>query len=291
MKILISNLNIPIIHYVAQCLETIKDDNLNIFLWNPQIKSIIDAFDEINPHVVLLHDSQLDQSFNVICNEFDYKYILMCTKDLDTNLPKAPEAIIPMINPQNIFQHYKNKIINVRPVAKIPEIHNAQYTEYMKSDILIDTTHANIDNNIHELLDYLTNTYTTKIIGNNTVQFKQYLGKVSMAERANFIKSANYFIDIGIVGDCWDAAYLKVPALSIYPTNGVVLQFNNLTTFNTHLNTLRNNTPVRKEYIKQCYTNVCDNNTSYHFSAELFSMINEVEIANRLLKYMKGLEC
>ena len=67
MKIIIPNFDVPIFKYMAQCLETITNDNLNVLYWNPSIVPIIDMFDELSPNVVFLHESQLDEAFKIVC--------------------------------------------------------------------------------------------------------------------------------------------------------------------------------------------------------------------------------
>ena len=52
MKIIIPNLPIYILHYIAQCLESTKSDQCNILLWNTNRTSIIDMFDETHPDIV-----------------------------------------------------------------------------------------------------------------------------------------------------------------------------------------------------------------------------------------------
>ena len=78
MKIVIPNIDIPIIRYIAQCLESIKHKDLELLFWNLHNKSIIDVFDEVGPHIILVHESQLDQSFQSICEGFNFKYIVIC---------------------------------------------------------------------------------------------------------------------------------------------------------------------------------------------------------------------
>tara|TARA_B100000745_G_scaffold298159_1_gene246293 strand:+ start:221 stop:1096 length:876 start_codon:yes stop_codon:yes gene_type:complete len=291
MKIIIPNFDVPIFKYIAQCLETIASDNLNVLYWNPSIVPIIDMFDELNPSVVFLHESQLDESFKIVCRDFDFKYVVFVNGEtaLPADLAHPPHAIIALPDSKVAFNDHP--VIRIRPIANIPEIHNARYVENLKSEILIDTTHVNIDDELLKLLSYLIATHHTKIIGDNALPLHQYMGKVTMSERANFIKSTNIFLDIGTDGHYLDAAYLKVAALTTHSTSSVVLNFNNLSTLQTHLGTLINKDLVQQQYINQCYSHVCEKNASYHFSSELFNLISESDIAKTLLEYMKGITC
>ena len=291
MKIIIPNANVPIFRYIAQCLETITNDNLNVLYWNPSIIPIIDMFDELSPNVVFLHESQLDEAFKIVCQDFNFKYVVCVNGNtaLPASLTQSPHAIIaPSDSKVDFSDHH---VIRIRPMANIPAVHNAQYVENLKSEILIDTTSVNMDDELVKLISYLIATHHTKIIGDHALTLPQYLGKVTMLERANFIKSTNIFLDIGTGGHYLDAAYLKVAALTTHSTSSVVLNFNNLSTLQTHLGTLINKDLVQQQYINQCYSHVYEKNTSYHFSSELFNLINESDIAKTLLEYMKGITC
>ena len=291
MKIIIPNIDIPIFKYIAQCLETIASDNLNVLYWNPSIVPVIDMFDELNPNVVFLHESQLDEAFKIVCRDFDFKYVVFVSGEtaLPADLAHPPHAIIAP--PDSTVDVNDYPLICVRPLANIPAIHNAQYVENLKSEILIDTTHLNIDDELLKLLSYLIATHHTKIIGDNALPLHQYMGKATMSERANFIKSTNIFLDLGTGEGFLDAAYLKVAALTTLSTNSIILNFNNLPTLQTHLDTLINQDLVKKQYIAQSYAHVCEQDTIYHFSSELFNLISESNIAKVLLEYMKGITC
>ena len=291
MKIIIPNIDIPIFKYIAQCLETIASDNLNVLYWNPSIVPVIDMFDELNPNVVFLHESQLDEAFKIVCRDFNFKYVVFVSGEtaLPANLSQPPDAIIALPDSKTAFNDHP--LMSVRPIANIPAIHNAQYVENLKSEILIDTTHLNIDDELLKLLSYLIATHHTKIIGDNALPLHQYMGKATMSERANFIKSTNIFLDLGTGEGFLDAAYLKVAALTTLSTNSIILNFNNLPTLQTHLDTLINQDLVKKQYIAQSYAHVCEQETIYHFSSELFNLISESNIAKVLLEYMKGITC
>ena len=68
MKIIIPDIPIPILLDIVQCLESIKGIiELEPLLWNVQVKSITDMFDEIQPNLIFIHESQLDMAFELIC--------------------------------------------------------------------------------------------------------------------------------------------------------------------------------------------------------------------------------
>ena len=211
----------------------------------------------------------------------------MCSNELPQELPKMPEAIITHHRFQDLFQ--KHKTIEINPMARVSQIHNGKYNEKMKSEILINTTGMNVDNeSIRHLLLYLIDNYQVKIIGNNRIDLYHYLGTVTMFERADFIKSTQIMIDIN-GNDCWDAAYLKVPSLSLGSVEDTILHFDDTHVLKSHIDSLLTNKLARKKYIEECYKAVCHNKTSYHFTAQLFDKINENNTSQTLLAYVKEL--
>ena len=137
------------------------------------------------------------------------------------------------------------------------------------------------------LLYYLTSQYSVKIIGEQRIPLHHYLGKVDIIERANLFKSTQIVVDIGNHCDYWNAAYLQVPAISIHPTNSVIFYCKNLSFLKMHISTLLNKDLVRQKYISESYKEAC-NNTSFHFSSELFNVIGEFQIAQALLNTLEN---
>ena len=286
MKIIIPNIPIPILYDIAQCLESIaRPSHLEVSIWDVNRKSVIDAMDERQPDIVFIHHSQLDRSFAELCDNFNFKYIVVSTVGLPHDLPQQPDAILTYPQFSHLFT--SNNVIEIRSVARIPQIYNAQYDKDMKSEVLFNTSGLTIDNTIQEILFYLVSTYNTKIIGDVPIGLHQYLGKVNMFERANFIKSAQSVVDLGGF-DCWDAAYLKVPSLSVYPTNSVILYCQDLSAFKHNLDSILNKDLIRKKYITESYNEAC-NNTSFIFTSQLFNIIGEPQLSQALLNTQEAL--
>ena len=224
MKIIIPNIPVPIVHNIAQCFQSIADlSNIEISVWDVDKKSLMDAMDERQPDIVFIHESQLDRGFLQLCNERSFKYVLVATNSIPNDLPQSPAAIIT--HPQSSHLFSSSNVIEIRAISQIPQIHNAQYDADMKSEVLFNTTGLSINSHVENLLLYLVSKYNTKIIGDVPVGLHQYLGKVNMVERANFIKSAQSIVDLGGV-DCWDAAYLKIPGISSNVSNNIIVSFN-----------------------------------------------------------------
>ena len=287
MKIIIPQIPTQIFYNTIQCLESIKHTaNIEPLFWAYEHKSMLDMFDETQPDIVFLHESQLDGSFDIACQQFNFKYVLLTENPLPARLVKPPNAVIT----HPAFRHsiQENNVIALRPVASVAQIHDAQYQESMASDILIHTSGVEITTEIYKIISYLSTYYNVKIIGDGQVRLPQYLGAVNIFERSNFLKSTQLVIDINQY-DFWDASYLKIPAICLHPTDSFMINFNDIPTLKNSMDSLLKNHLIRDKYIEMCYQKTIENNTYYHLCAELFQTIQEDNISQTLLQHIERL--
>ena len=286
MKIIIPNIQVPILHNIAQCLESIKvQTSLEPLLWNVAHKPILDLFDETSPDILLLHISQLDSAFSMVCQEFKFRYILIGDQ-FPTNLPIQPDVLLTSPHVASTIKDCN--AVGIRSAAKVAQIHNARYRDTMSSDILVNTNNVEITTEIFDLLCFLTEEYNTKIVGDSVVKLHHYLGQVNMFERADFLKSSKVVLDLN-GEDAWDASYLKIPSLCINPIADHFLTFNNVSTLRVQLEKLLKDESLRKTYIDTCYKHVCEGNTYYHIAAQIFHYLGEKHIEESLSYYIEEL--
>tara|TARA_R110002020_G_scaffold157763_1_gene340700 strand:+ start:1466 stop:2332 length:867 start_codon:yes stop_codon:yes gene_type:complete len=286
MKILIPNIEVPILHDVAQCLESIKERaSLTPLLWNVQQKPLLDVFDEEGTDLLFLHTSQLDTSFVIAAEEFDFKYILV-GDSIPKGITKMPEVILSTKEFVNHFPKGSN-IIQITYAARIAQIFNATYDTKKESEVLVNTNHVEITPEIFELLSFLTNEYKVKIIGNTVINLHHYLGSVTMFERANFIKSTKVLVDLNSQ-ECWDAAYLKIPAVCKDAPQSF-LTFKDIKGLKATINNLLEENDKRKQYVDNCYREVCNGNTYYHLAHKIFKSMNDTSTAQHLEDYIQEL--
>ena len=286
MKIIIPNLPIPIFFDIIQCLETTKHMmGIEPLFWNVEAKSMMDMFDESKPNIIFIHESQLDKSFDIISNEYNFKYILFTSNEKVVEpLVKKPNLILTLpLQRQNFSTN--NNIMNVKPIVKVAQIHNAHYSPKLISEVLVNTTQVINDDNFQQVLAFLIDNYKTKIIGDQPVPFLHYLGETNIFERANFIKSAQVVVDFSLQ-EILDAAYLNIPSISSHQFNNSFLHFTSTTELKQQIDSLLHNQLIRKQYINNI-RDVAMNNTSYHFASEIFNKINEAPIAQTLLTYIE----
>ena len=290
MKDLDPNLHFYQFRNIAGCLQTVGPEaNVQTFLWNSDEKPIIDVFDEIRPDLVFLHESQLDGAFNILCREFNFDYVLVGSRDYP-QIPKKPAAVITSENFMDNFTDQEN-VMTLLPAAKVTEIHAAQKLEELESEVLIITGVVPNTEAVLDSVRSLCHTYRTKIIGEAPVPIPNYLGKVNMFERANFIKSTKVLVDFGSY-DYLDASYLKTPAILGRPPLrglGSVKTFSDIPTLMALVKNLLVDEKGKKEYSRKISTHVRENHTYYHRCSQIFKTIGKDDVSNALLSFLKEL--
>ena len=285
MNIIIPNFPIPIFNNIAQCLETIKADrSLKPLLWQVDNKPMLDMFHEMNPSVIFLHESQLDQAFHLACQDYNFRYIVLATKPIPSTLPKPPELILIHPSLRNQFSS-TDPIMEIFPAANVTQMHNAKFDPTLQSDILINTTGVQMSEQINTILTYLAGNYNTKIIGSNPVFFKQYLGQTNMIDGANFIKSTKVLIDFN-QHDFWDSSYINIPAISYMPTNESMIAFNNIDELKKNITSLLSNKLIRDKYVQESF-NLAKANTYFHVTGNVFKKLKEYAIESTCKSYME----
>jgi hypothetical protein len=290
VKVLIPNL--PFYHFrnIAACLESATPKvNLEILVWNVSQKSIIDAFDEVSPDLVFLHEDQLDGAFNILCKEFDFNYVLVSSKGRPA-IAKKPCAVITSPAFEANFKDQEN-IISLLPAAKVAEIHAAKKRKMLKSEVLIITGIIPHTEPVVDSIRSLCQAYKTKIIGDVPIPLPNYLGKVDIFERADFIKSSRVFVDFGSY-EYLDAAYLKTAPLfgqPPLPSLTKVKTFSDIPTLMAGVDSLLSDMTKSKKYTQDMHEDVIHNHTYYHRCAQIFKAIGMTEISDGLLSFFKEL--
>jgi len=294
MKIVVPQINIDLLNDIAQSLESL-DSKLGVStaLWNPQYKPTLDMFDELQPDLVFIHPAQIDQSFVVACQEFNFKFIIIgdsWIRDAEENfvsLPKNPSLVMtsPMTS-KNFPAQWPT--LSPRHGARVAQIHNAKFDPKLESEVLVITSGVEMKGDIETVCHFLTSNYRTKIIGSNGILSHHYLGDVSIFERADFIRSSKVLIDF-LGAQCWDAQYLRTAPVCAQNVSPMIVTFRDIASLSTSVDSLLKKPMAYQQYTDACFANVCDGNTYFHVVSEIFDKIGEPDIAQSLKQRIKEL--
>ena len=295
MKIVIPDLPVPILLDIAQCLETVKDTaGIHPLLWNAQHKSLMDMSDEIQPDLLFIHLSQIDQAFMILCQETNFPYVVVADSwpvDQEDNLVSCPRPAAAILTSPMSMGPWPpaTPVLVVKDAARVAQIHGGKYKESLYSEVLIHTSGLEITPKHEALFRFLCSKYNTKIVGNSVVPLHNYLGTVSMSERADLMQSAKIVVDF-TGQDVWDACYLKTAPICAKASEPHWLTFHNPTTLQNSIDSLLSNEPVWNKYVSLCYDDVCDGgHTCYHFTANIFNTLQIPHIAQCLLTMIEEL--
>ena len=290
MKVLIPNLSFYHFRNIAGCLHTLHEkSDVRVFLWDLEQQSMIDAFDDSSPDLVFLHENQIDDAFNMLCNEMDFEYILVGSRE-NLSLPRQPSLTITSDSFRKNFTN-KEKVISLKPAAKVTDIHSATKQDSLASDVLILTGVVPHTPPVIDSMKSLSMLFRTKIVGDLPVDSPNYLGKVDMFQRADLIRSAKTLVDFGSY-DYLDAAYLKTaPLFGQPPLAGmeVVKTFSDIRSVASEIKSLLGSESQRENYASTIHQDTIENHTYYHRCSEIFEAVGMQNVANDLIDFLKGL--
>jgi len=296
MRIIVPQLGLPYFDNIAQCLQTIVSKpgiDMEIVLWNPNIKPMIDLCDELQPDLIFLHEQILRPEINMVLEEFDFRYILACHTP-NEQLHRRPDVVLTNKEAAGVIDpSYKTLVTS--PVSDIISMHLSQYDERLVSDILIITPPSiQFTDNLIAMIEYLCHNYRTKIIGDGGCDSYYYLGRVSVSERASFIKSTKLVVDFGSY-EFLDASAAKIPSVILTPApearsplSSSFRSFLTLKELKSHVEKLLPIDNDYKDYSQSCHEELLAHRaTSYHVTSEIFALLGETHIANTLLDTLK----
>ena len=290
MKVLIPNLSFYHFRNIAGCLQTVSDQsNVEVFLWNVEEKSMIDAFYDASPDLVFIHENQMGDAFEMLCKESDFKYVLVGSRE-NPDLTRQPSVVITSDTFKKNFSN-KEKVISLNPAAKVTDIHSARRHLPLESDVLILTGTVPHTPPVVDSMKSLAKLFRTKIVGDLPVEIPNYLGKVNMFQRADLIKSAKVLVDFGSY-DYLDAAYLKTaPIFGSPPLAGMeaVRTFSDIRSLTSQTSSLLSSESERENYASAIHQDTINNHTYYHRCSQIFQTLGMEDLANDLTQFLKGL--
>lgn len=179
MKIVFENNN----HRYTQCIASAASiiEGIDVSLWNPHIKPVLDMFYELGPDIVVASpDSKIDfAALNIAKQKYQFWFT-------ETN---------------------EKPCINVAQIAS-GKINKTMITDV--SFILSDTNHSNPL--INMAMDYVSQNYRYKVYGHPSNR-PQYLGYIDMRERADILASSKLTIDLSHKFAYMDSYYFGKPAM------------------------------------------------------------------------------
>lgn len=214
MKVVFTASDNQIINGICASLECCSA--LDTLVWNPEVKPVMDMFDEVKPSIVFIQGEVSPLELQIARSNYPQTQIVLVSDD---DFDKFSPNLI-------ITEKQIKEIPTIRPYvgANIAQINRGVVDDKLKSDIVCFSDNLNIDAKTGAVIDFICNSYKTKIFGSQKIQVPNYLGVVDNTTKSNAIKSAKVMIDLG--QDSWkDACSIG--------TTPVVLSENTISGVNT----------------------------------------------------------
>ena len=170
-----------------------KDENFQVFNWNPANKATFDMFEEVKPDLLVV-DSKLTPNLANAIAEYDTK-LVVCGNFIPNEI--EPDLIcFPHNISENIIKHTSCPFEIIEPAANLSKFRNGVKEDNKYTHILFfASAEIPTQKEINILGKLSSMELPFKIIGYHR-PFVQYVGQVSISEIANFLASARIIIDV-----------------------------------------------------------------------------------------------
>ena len=202
MKAVFSKIDNKILNGICSSLECCSD--IETIIWDSETKPVMDMFDELKPDILFCEGNISARELHIArANYPRVAIVLMADEDFSS------------FSPNLILTHEKSEDFpSIKPSvgANIAQINRGTKREKLESEIVCFSDDLNIDARVGAILDFVCNTYKTKIFGSQKIQVPNYLGIIDNNIKADAICSSKIMLDLG--QDSWrDSCSLGVTPL------------------------------------------------------------------------------
>ena len=182
---------------IASSLALIPE--YHVSFWEVSSKPSMDMFDEFKPNLVFVSPTIIGREDFAIASSRYPNTAIVCVGNLKDNL------ITPTLSINSDSTEVPN--INFDDGVMLGKIGKPNYDETLSSDVLCLTDYVQETKENANILEFLSSSYNTKILGHGHFNVPSYLGIVSDQQRANALASTKVVVDLG-GGSGYDAMWL-----------------------------------------------------------------------------------
>jgi hypothetical protein len=255
------------------------------FIWDRNIKPFFDMLDEQKPDILFITPNE-EQALSIGQSEKTFKTVFFGFGEPtgQSNLWCVPYQSEKLSQERKtyIFNDYANTIKYSGKVDESPQ-HSYDLVYFTEE------TSQEIKPQIISFISEIFNNIAIKknirfgIFGDNSLNFNEYLGKVSAKDKATLMKNCKIGIDL--FGENYmDFAIFKKPCITPF-ANPIFLSCINIKDFYDLLGLyLLNENELRDNVSKTAYKNIFEKKlTDCHITAEIFNQLGYTEISEKCL--------
>lgn len=176
-------------------------------VWNPQTKPIMDMMEELSPNILFVMPNEC----GVILKDIkkDYNFILVYVGFGECCVPPDVWLI-----PENTSDEVRSKLINplvLRKCANLAKLGKFKESKEYNYDLTyISDTNIYQNEHVKETIIMLSLlNLSFAIVGENKIPLPQYLGNITLANKAKLIKSCEIGLDFNLTNAFNYAIYRK----------------------------------------------------------------------------------
>ncbi len=273
MNVVFSSLsNIPAFNGIA---DTLAANGENAVRWDGGVKPVFDMFEELKPEYLFIGQGQIDGALIEAIQQYPNTKMIVYGANIPAEIESVVKlVVVPMNVPDTIMRNITVPATKIKKAANLVQFSGGYYNDKMKSDILYITNSASVQRgyiNSH-LSGLLFNTnYNVKVVGSFKMPCPQYIGRITLKETLNFIKSASLVLDYD-----WDISLDIVANQSLPITNiknDLVPYYSSDAELLELVEKYTRNEKARRKLAREAYKAIIDKDTYFHRTADLGDLL------------------
>jgi|TARA_R110000824_G_scaffold398670_1_gene602988 hypothetical protein len=187
MKAVFNRSDSPVFNGLCSSLECCSD--IETLIWDSATKPIMDMFDETKLDILFCEGNISPRELHIARTHYpNVAVVLMADSDLQQF---GPNLVLT-------FDEIKD-FPTVRPsvCANVAQLNRGTKREKLASEVAIFSDRLEIDARVGAIIDFVCNSYKTKVFGATKIQVPNYLGMIDNNMKADAICSSKVVLDLG----------------------------------------------------------------------------------------------
>lgn len=250
---------------VQPFLSTIKYMGFDPVIWQPNKKSIYNVCEDLSPSIIIVAPTEVDENFQVVRGRYNFQLVYFGFGQYFIE----PDAwCVPQNTPLDVMSGTPN-CHEFKKCVDIAKIRGGQYSDDYNYDLIYFSEVNHNNQQINEILIRLSveQDISFVIAGPIKIPIPQYLGTITLNDKANLLASCKIGLDFNLV-NAFNFALYKKPC---------ICQAENVM---QNVKAYLDSPALRDEHGKTSYSYIINNHlTSFEESARLLDLLGHKELS------------
>jgi hypothetical protein len=187
MKVVFNKSDSPVFNGLCSSMECCSE--VETVLWDSETKPIMDMFDETKLDLLFCEDNISPRELHIARSNYpNVGVVLMADSDLKQF---GPNLVLSFEETEDF------PTIGPSVGANIAQLNRGAKRDKLTSEVILFSDDLKIDARVGAILDFVCNSYRTKIFGAQKIQVPNYLGTIGNRVKADAICSSKIVLDLG----------------------------------------------------------------------------------------------